>query len=120
MKTKHDISSGTCEDKTTTIFIYFFFVLCSALGLCLDHDLMHMITTILMSHAWLHAFICFAFCFVLMLMLMCEPGFAASKPIKSNFLDRAHLNYSVIYINRCTEIYTVIIVDSVKHKFSTI
>ena len=31
MKTKHDFSSGTWEDKTTRIF------LCSALGLCLDY-----------------------------------------------------------------------------------
>ena len=32
-KTKHDFFSGTCEDKTTRIFLCFAF--CSALGLCL-------------------------------------------------------------------------------------
>ena len=54
-KTKCDISSGTCEDKTARIFLCFFF--CSALGLCLDCDLMFMITTILVSQAWLHSFV---------------------------------------------------------------
>ena len=54
-KTKHDISSGTCEDKTTRIFLCFVF--CSAHGLCLDYDLMLMITTILMSQARLHSFV---------------------------------------------------------------
>ena len=48
-KTKHDICSGTYKDKTTRIFLCFVF--CSALGLCLDYDLMLMITTILMSQA---------------------------------------------------------------------
>ena len=47
VKTKHDISSGTCEDKTTGIFLCFVF--CLALGLCSDYDLMLMITRILMS-----------------------------------------------------------------------
>ena len=47
-KTKNDISSGTCEDKTR---IFLCFVFCSALGLCLDYNLMLMITTILMSQA---------------------------------------------------------------------
>ena len=37
-KTKHDFFSRTCEDKTTRIFLYFAF--CSALGVCLDYDLM--------------------------------------------------------------------------------
>ena len=36
-KTKHDFSSGTCEDKTTRIFLCFAF--CSALGLCLWRSL---------------------------------------------------------------------------------
>ena len=44
---KHDFSSGTCEDKITRIFLCFAF--CSALGLCLDYDLMLMLMTILMS-----------------------------------------------------------------------
>ena len=66
-KTKHDLSSETCEDKTTRIFHCFAF--CSALGLCLDYDLMLM--TILMT-----SFPCFAFCFAFMLMLSCEPGFS--------------------------------------------
>ena len=48
-KTKRDISSETCEDKTTRIFLCFVF--CSAHGLCLDYDLMLMITTILMWQA---------------------------------------------------------------------
>ena len=48
-KTKHDFSSGTCEDKTTRIFLCFAF--CSALGLCLDYGLMLMLMTILMSQA---------------------------------------------------------------------
>ena len=39
-KTKYDFFSGTCEDKTTIIFLCFAF--CSALGLCLDYDLMLM------------------------------------------------------------------------------
>ena len=46
-KTKHDISSGTCEDKIARIF--FCFVFCAVLGLRLDLMLVH--TTILMSHA---------------------------------------------------------------------
>ena len=46
-KTKHDFSSGTCEDKTTRIFLCF--AICSALGLCLDYDLMLM--TIFTSQA---------------------------------------------------------------------
>ena len=46
-KTKRDISSGTCKDKTTRIFLCFAF--CSSLGLCLDYDLILMITTILIS-----------------------------------------------------------------------
>ena len=48
-KTKHDFSSGTYEDKTTRIFLCFAFG--SALGLCLDYDLMLMLMTILMSQA---------------------------------------------------------------------
>ena len=52
-KTKHDISSGTCEDKTTIVFLCYVF--CSALGLCLDYDLKLMITTILMTQASLHS-----------------------------------------------------------------
>ena len=48
-RAKHDFSSGTCEDKTTRIFLCFVF--CSALGLCLDYDLMIMLMTILMSQA---------------------------------------------------------------------
>ena len=36
-KTKHDICSRICEDKTR---IFLCFVFCSALGLCLDYDLM--------------------------------------------------------------------------------
>ena len=43
-KTKHDISSRTYEDQTR---IFLCFVLSSVLGLCLDYDLMLMITTIL-------------------------------------------------------------------------
>ena len=54
-KTKHDISSGTCEDKTTRIFLYL--VICSVFGLCLNFDLLLMITMILMSQAWLHSFV---------------------------------------------------------------
>ena len=56
-KTKHVFSSGTCEDKTTRIFLCFPF--CSALGLCLDYDLMlmFMLMTILISQAWLHFFV---------------------------------------------------------------
>ena len=46
-KVKRDISPVTCKDKTTRIFLCFVF--CSALGLCLDYDLMLMITTIVMS-----------------------------------------------------------------------
>ena len=53
-KTKHDFSSGTCEDKTTRIFLCFAFW--CPLGLCLDYDLMLMLMTILMSQAWLHSF----------------------------------------------------------------
>ena len=45
-KTKCDISSGTCKDKTR---IFLCFVFCSAHGLCLDNDLMLMVTTTLMS-----------------------------------------------------------------------
>ena len=48
-KTKPDISSGTCKDKTTRIFLCFIFR--SALGLCLDYDLTHVIATILTSQA---------------------------------------------------------------------
>ena len=48
-KTRHDISFGTFKDKTTRIFLCFVF--CLALGLCLDYDLMLMITTILMPQA---------------------------------------------------------------------
>ena len=54
MKTKHDISSGTCEDKTR-IFLSFLF--CSVLGLCLVYDFMLMTTTIFMSQAWLRSFV---------------------------------------------------------------
>ena len=43
----HDISSETCDDKTTRVFLCFVF--CSALGLYLDYDLMLMITMILKS-----------------------------------------------------------------------
>ena len=46
MKTKYDISSETYEHK---IGIFLCVVFCLALGLCLDYDLMLMITTILMS-----------------------------------------------------------------------
>ena len=67
-KTKLHISLGTCTDKTTRIFLCFVF--CSALGLCLDNDLM------LMNHDYddtyvkgLTSFLWFALCFVLMLML---------------------------------------------------
>ena len=68
-KTRHYFSFGTCEDKTTRIFLCFAF--CSALGLCLDYDLMLM--TILMSEAWHYSFV-LPFVFALMLMLSCEPG----------------------------------------------
>ena len=44
-KTKY-ISSGTPEDRTR---IFLCFVFCSALGLCLDYDLILVLTTILMS-----------------------------------------------------------------------
>ena len=54
-KTKHDIFSGTFEDTTTRIFLRFVFR--SALGLCLDYDLILMLTTTLMSQAWLHSFV---------------------------------------------------------------
>ena len=40
-KTKHDISSGTCEDKTTRLFLCFVF--CWVLSLCMDYDLMLML-----------------------------------------------------------------------------
>ena len=53
-KTKHDICSGTCKDKTTRIFLCFSFY--SALGLCLDYAVMLMPTTF-MSQAWLHSFV---------------------------------------------------------------
>ena len=62
-KTKHDFSSGTCENKTTRIFLCFAF--CSAFGLCLNYDLMLM--TILMSQAWLHSFVLPFIYFVLLL-----------------------------------------------------
>ena len=52
-KTKRDISSETCEDKTARIFLDFVF--CSALGLCLGYDLM--LVLILMSQARLHSFV---------------------------------------------------------------
>ena len=54
-KTKHDISSGTCKDKTSRYFLCFVF--CSALGLCLDYNLMLMLITVLMSQTWLHSFV---------------------------------------------------------------
>ena len=54
-KTKHDISSGTFEDKTTRIFLRF--ILCLVLGLCLDYDLMLTFMTIFMSQAWLDSFV---------------------------------------------------------------
>ena len=54
-KTKEDISSETCEDKTARIF--FCFVFYSVLGLRYDYDLMLMITTIHMSQASLHSFV---------------------------------------------------------------
>ena len=38
-KTKHDISSETCEDKTSKIFHCFTF--CSAFGLCLDYTIQY-------------------------------------------------------------------------------
>ena len=53
-KTKHDISSETCEDKAR---FFLCFIFCSALGLCFDSDLMLMLTMILMSQAWLHSFV---------------------------------------------------------------
>ena len=43
-KTKRDIFSGTCEDKTTRIFLCFVF--CPAFGLCLDYDPMLSLMTI--------------------------------------------------------------------------
>ena len=54
---KASMTSGTCEDKITIIFLCFAF--CSALGLCLNYDLMLvlMLMTILMSQAWLHSFV---------------------------------------------------------------
>ena len=66
MKTNHEFSSGTYEDKTTRIFLCFAF--CAALGLSLDYDLMLMLMlmTILMSQAWPHSFV---FPFVLPLCL---------------------------------------------------
>ena len=54
-KTKHDLSTGTRKDETTRLFICFVFR--SVLGLCLDYDLMLMLTTTLMSQAWLHSFV---------------------------------------------------------------
>ena len=49
-KTKqNDIFSGTCKDKTTRIFLCFIF--CSTLGICLDYDLLLMLTTVLMLQA---------------------------------------------------------------------
>ena len=48
-KTKHDFSSGTCEDKTTRIFLCFVF--CSALGLCFDYVLMLVLMSLYMSQA---------------------------------------------------------------------
>ena len=69
-KTKLGISSRTCKNKTTIIFLCFAF--CSVLGLYLDYNLMLMLKTILMSQTWLHSF---DFCFNFMLMYKCEPGF---------------------------------------------
>ena len=56
MKTKHDFSSGTCEDKTMRIFLCFAF--CSALGLCLDY-----------AYAYAYAYD-YAYAYGLWLMLM--------------------------------------------------
>ena len=71
MKTKHDISSGNGEDKTTRIFLCFVF--CSVLGLCLDYG-PYVYAYDDSYAAGLTSFLCFAFCFVLMLMFKCEPG----------------------------------------------
>ena len=57
----------TREEKITRIFLYFAF--CSSLGLCsyaCDDPYV----------AGLTSFLCFAFCFALMLMLSCEQGFS--------------------------------------------
>ena len=57
-KTKRDISSGTCKDKTTRIFLCFVF--CAAFGLCTWQSLCRRLAS----------FLYFAFCFVLMVILM--------------------------------------------------
>ena len=50
----------------------------------LDYVLMLVLMSLYMSQASRTAFLCFAFCFSLMLMLSCEPG----------FMDRIHFCYS--------------------------
>ena len=81
-KTKYDIFSGTFEDKTTRNFLCFVF--CSAIGLCLDYDLMLTLRRPSCRRLDFIPFF-FAFCFILMLMLMlmlmfkCEPVFSVQS-----------------------------------------
>ena len=105
-KTKHHFSSGTCEDKTTRIFLCFAF--CSAHGLCLDYDLMVMLMLIcllccmliclyaymliclyayLLICLYAYMLIClYAYMLIClyeyMLMLSCQPGLMACSVFK--------------------------------------
>ena len=86
MKTKHDVSSGSCEDKTEKIFLCFIF--CFALGLCLHDNLTLMLVTILMSQAWLHFFV---LPFVLSLCL-CSRVNQALQPFLISFTTTSIIN----------------------------
>ena len=93
-ETKRDIFSGTCKDKTARIFLCFIF--CSALGLCLDYDLMFM--TILMSQAWLSFFV---LPFVLSLCLCLRSHVNQTLRIQSIYFKvRLHLWHSLRFGQR--------------------
>ena len=101
-KTKQDFSCGTCEDKTTRIFLCFAF--CSALGfrllfLCLDYDLMLM--TILMSQASLHSFV---LPFVLPLCYCVNQAYCLIEAFYAKLNSNAVLEF--LYVNSLRPVYT--------------